>query len=61
MVKQDSVVKLRNLVVPCARKESKAGCGYLESYRVMPAYSRERMDAIFDYGNKKSCLVLRQL
>ena len=48
MVKQDSVVKLRNLLVPCARKENKAGCGYLESYRVMPAYSRERMDAIFD-------------
>ena len=48
MVKLDSVVKLSNLVVPCAGKESKAGCGYLESYRAMRAYSRERMDAFFD-------------
>ena len=48
MVKQNSVVKLSNLVVPCAGKESKAGCGYLESYRVMPAYSRKGMDALFD-------------
>ena len=37
MVKQDSVVKLSNLVVPSARKESKAAVGYLKSYnRVMP-------------------------
>ena len=48
MVKQDSVVKLSNLVDPCARKVSEAGCGYLESYRVMSAYSREPMDALFD-------------
>ena len=41
MVKQDSGVKLSNLLVPCAGKESKAGCGYLGSCRVMPAYSRE--------------------
>ena len=41
MVKQDSAVKLCSLVVPCAIKESKAGCGYLESYRVISAYSRE--------------------
>ena len=37
MVKQDSVVKLSNLVVPSARKESKAAGGYLKSYnRVIP-------------------------
>ena len=48
MVKQDFVVKLSNLVVPCAGKESKAGCGYLESYKVMPAYSREGIDTLFD-------------
>ena len=48
MAKQDSVVKLNDLVVSCAGKESKAGCGYLKSYRVMPAYSREGMDALFD-------------
>ena len=48
MVKQDSVVKLSNLVVPCAGNESKAGCGHLESYRVKPAYSRKGMDALFD-------------
>ena len=38
MVKQDSVVKLSSFVVPCAEKESKAGRGYLKSYKVMPAY-----------------------
>ena len=30
MVKQASVVKLSNIVVPCAVNESKAGCGYLK-------------------------------
>ena len=59
MAEQDSVVKLSDLVVSCAGKESKAGCGYLKSYRVMPAYSREGMDALFDSGNKKNCLVLK--
>ena len=48
MVKQGSVVKLSNIVVPCVGKENKAGCGYLKSYRFMPAYSREGMDALFD-------------
>ena len=48
MVKQNSVVKLSNLVVPYVGKESKASCGYLESYRLKPAYSREGMDALFD-------------
>ena len=48
MVKQDSIVKLSNIMVPCAGKENKAGCGYLKSYRVMPAYSREVMHALFD-------------
>ena len=58
MVKQGSVVKLNNLVVPCARKESKDSRGYLKSYRVVPAYSREGMYALFDAGNKKSRLAL---
>ena len=40
MVKEESVVKLSNLAPPCSGKESKASCGYLESYRAMPAYSR---------------------
>ena len=48
MVKQDSVVKLSNIVVPRVRKGSKAGCGYLKSHRVMPAYSREGTDALLD-------------
>ena len=48
MVKQDSVVKLSNIVVPCAGKESKDDFGYLKSYRVMPTYSREGMDALFE-------------
>ena len=59
MVKQDSVVKLSNFVVPCSEKESKADCGFLESYRAMSAYSRKGMDGLFDQENKKSCLVLR--
>ena len=39
MVKKDFVVKPSNLVLPCARKESKAGGGYLRSYGVMSTYS----------------------
>ena len=39
MVKKDSVVKPSNLVVPCARRESEAGGGYLKSYGVMSTYS----------------------
>ena len=42
MVKKDFVVKPSNLVLPCARKESKAGDGYLRSYGVMSAYSLGR-------------------
>ena len=48
MVILDSVVKLSNSVVPYAGKESKAGCGYRKSYKVIPAYSKEGMDALFD-------------
>ena len=48
MFKQDSVVKLSNLVVPRAEKERKAGDGYVKSYRAMPVYSRKRIDALFD-------------
>ena len=54
MVKQDSVAKLSNFVVPCSEKESKADCGFLESYRAMPAYSRKGMDGLFDQGTKRA-------
>ena len=48
MVKQDSTIKLRNLAVPCDGKESKAGGGYLKPYSVMPAYTRQEMQALYD-------------
>ena len=48
MVKQDSTIKLRNLAVLCDGKESKAGGGYLKPYSVMPAYTRQEMQALYD-------------
>ena len=48
MVKQDSTIKLRNLAVLCDGKESKAGGGYLKPHSVMPAYTRQEMQALYD-------------
>ena len=47
-INRSGAIVVSNLVVPCARKESKDGSGYLKSYRVGPAYPREGMDALFD-------------